>query len=278
MGLQVVTPQEGLNSKTIKNSQLSPGKLTMLHHQGVYPLSVTFNVVAREGQFSDTTIANYSPRGNSALAKFLLNEGSKHVPVFLKGELTTQYEGTTPKSINFDIQYRADWDLSPRKIIDNVQVLQSMCYPRAFIGLNPPLCLLQILNLYALEVYVQQVIVNWHNQWYLYDDPSRENSNHGLPMGCDISVTCLLHQTPTREEVLAGATFDSRPFNGKGYTLSPGEKGGLVLDHANPRVQEILQRDRNYVDQTASAAAQRKEFARKTEENRKVIASAPELN
>ena len=151
MATKQVEPQVGLNSKDVRNSRLSPAKLTMLAHQGIYPLSVAFNIVAREGQFSDTTIANYALRGNGALAKFLLNEASKHVPVFLKGEITTQYEGTSPKSVNFDIIYRADLDLTPRQIINNVQVLQSMCYPRAFIGLNPPLCLLQILKKRYLE-------------------------------------------------------------------------------------------------------------------------------
>ena len=103
MGLQTVSEVRGRNSPHIRNSFLGPAKLSMLEHQGVAPLSVQFDIVAREGQFSDTTIANYSPRAQGVLGKFLLNEVSRNVPVFMKGEITTQYEGTSPKSISFDI-------------------------------------------------------------------------------------------------------------------------------------------------------------------------------
>mgnify|MGYP007059525638 FL=1 len=37
-------------------------------------------------------------------------------------------------------------------------------------------------------------------------------------MGCDISMSVLMHQYPTRDEVLNGAGFDSRPFTGNGYS------------------------------------------------------------
>lgn len=243
MGLTTVPGGRG--SKYIKNSLL-PAKLTMLASQGVQPLSVEFDVVGREGQFTDSTVANYATRGNASLYRFLLNEASKRIPIFLKGELTTKYEGVTPKHVSFDIIFRADVDLKPNEIIEKVKVLQSMCYPRAFIGLNPPLCILHILNLYSLEVYVEQVNVTWHNQWNLQKGSQKD---YGLPMGCDINMSVLMHQYPTREEILAGAGFDSTQFMGRGYS-GTFQDGQLTLTHSNPAVQKILDRDRAYAEAT----------------------------
>lgn len=241
MGLSIAPT--GRNSKYIKNSPLSPGKLVMLAEQGVAPLTVDFDIVGREGQFTDATIANYELKGNSTLEKFVRNDVSKALPTFWKGELTTKYSGVVPKTLHFDIIYRADLDLPPHEIIDKVTILQSMCYPRSRIGLNPPLCILHILNLYSLEVYVQEVLVTWHNQWAIRQSGKAED--HGLPMGCDISVSCFMHQYPTRDEILAGAGFDSTRFLGSGFSGSLKENP-LTLRHDFPSLERIYARDKSY--------------------------------
>ncbi len=248
----------GLNSTAIKNSALKAAKLVMLEHQGAYPLGVEFHVVSREGAFSDTTIANYSARGNSSIAKYLLQDVSRAGPVFLKGELTTQYEGVTPKTLAFDIIYRADYDLKPSEIRKRVIILQSMCYPKYRIGFNPPLCMLHVQNLYSLEVYVQQVLVNWHNQWCLHVDQSEED--YGLPMGCDIAMTVMMHQYPTREEILCGAGFSSEGFTGKGYSAD-GTDGTTTLTREDKCVQELIERDKAYVARTTTEGQNRRGVA-----------------
>jgi hypothetical protein len=204
----------GRNSAAVKNSPVwSPARIETIDGLGIQKTVVEFDIVSREGQFTDTTIANYNFRGQgSSIGRYLLNEASKNINTFFKGELTTQFDGITPKTLNFDIIYRVDLDFSAFSMLANIRKLQSLCYPRSSIGLNPPLCNLFVANLYSLEVYVQQVLVSWHNQWDFFS---------GLPMGCDISMSVLMHQYPTREEILAGAGFDSLPFIGKGYSGTP---------------------------------------------------------
>lgn len=205
---------EGRNSKAVKNSPVwSPARIETIDGLGIPKTVVEFDIVSREGQFTDTTIANYNFRGQgSSIGRYLLNEGAKRINTFFKGELTTQFDGITPKTLNFDIIYRVDEDFHPFTMLYNIQKLQSLCYPRSSIGLNPPLCNMFIANLYSLEVFVQQVLVSWHNQWDMI---------RGVPMGCDISMSVLMHQYPTREEILAGAGFNSLPFTGKGYSGTP---------------------------------------------------------
>ena len=245
----------GRNSFSLVNAdQLkgSPGRLTMLEFQGNVPLTVDFDPVMKGGDFSDTTFAGYSQHSESSLFKFLRNDFAKRIPVFFKGELTTAYTGVSPKKIQFDIIYRADYDLPPEEIKNRVMTLQSMCYPRQAVGLNPPLCMLYILNLYALEVYVEQVIVNWHNSWAL--QPYLTPESYGLPMGCDISVTCLMHQYPTRDEILCGAGFNSTNFITKGYSGNF-EEIFPTLTHDNDCVQKLLNADHGYRQQTGATAA-----------------------
>lgn len=204
----------GRNSHAIKNSPIwSPARIETIEGVVAVPTVVEFDIVSREGQFTDTTIANYNFRGQgSSIGRYLLNEGSKFLNNYFKGELTTQFDGITPKTLSFDIIYRIDNDFPAILMLDNIKKLQSLCYPRNSIGLNPPLCNLYVANLYALEVYVQQVLVSWHNQW---------DFTSGIPMGCDISMSVLMHQYPTREEILQGAGFNSGPFLGRGYSGTP---------------------------------------------------------
>ena len=256
--LDVGGDRVGRNSVHIKNSTL-PCKISMIEHQGSIPLSVSFDVVAREGEFTDTTIAGYASRGEgSSLTKFLLNEGSKRLPAFFKGELTTQFTGISPKPLHFEIIFRADFDLPPSAIIDRVKVLQSLCYPRSFIGLNPPLCTLHVLNLYSLEVYVEQVLVSWHSQWNL--NPNSSPRDYGLPMGCNISMAVRMHQYPTREEILCGAGFDSSKFTGMGYSGTR-ENGKLTLTHDNECVQDLISRNAQYTKDSAAQLAATKAAA-----------------
>jgi len=214
----------GRNSHAIKNSPIwSPARIETIDGLEIQKTIVEFDIVSREGQFTDTTIANYNFRGQgSSIGRYLLNEGAKRINTFFKGELTTQFDGITPKTLNFDIIYRVDDDFRSAIMLYNIKKLQSLCYPRSSIGLNPPLCNLFIANLYSLEVYVQQVLVSWHNQWDL---------NSGVPMGCDISMSVLMHQYPTREEILAGAGFNSLPFTGTGYSGTP-DSGISTLNQA----------------------------------------------
>jgi hypothetical protein len=214
----------GRNSASLLNSKkFSPSRIETLDGLEIKKTVVEFDIVAREGQFTDTTIANYNFRGQgSSIGRYLLNEGSKRLPNFFKGELTTQFDGITPKTLNFDIIFRvdkgprnegaglaADGDFSHKAMMKKIIALQSLCYPRFAIGANPPLCNLFIAGLYSLEVFVQQVLVSWHNTWDL---------EAGLPNGCDISMAVLMHQYPTRDEILKGAGFNSLPFTGNGYS------------------------------------------------------------
>lgn len=277
LGPAASSAPSGRNSRSLVNaSQLkgSPGRLTMIENQGNIPLTVDFDPVMKGGDFSDTTFANYSQRSEGTLGKFLRNDFSKRIPVFFKGELTTAYTGISPKKIQFDIIYRADFDLPPREIRDRVMVLQSMCYPRNAIGLNPPLCMLYILNLYALEVYVEQVIVNWHNTWALQTYLTEKD--YGLPMGCDVSVTCLMHQYPTRDEILCGAGFDSTKFLTKGYSGNF-ENFGLNLTHEDECVQDLINKRRAY-NQKQEALANQQKLINDAKRNRDNIVNAPELN
>lgn len=244
----------GRNSFSLTNASRlkgSPGRLTMLEFQGNQPLTVDFDPVMKGGDFSDTTFAGYAQHADKSLTKFLRNDFAKRIPVFFKGELTHKYEGVSPKKIQFDIIYRADFDLPPEIIKDRVMTLQSMCYPRSAVGLNPPLCMLYILNLYALEVYVEQVVVNWHNTWAT--QPYLSENSYGLPMGCDISVTCLMHQYPTRDEILCGAGFDSTNFLTKGYSGNF-QDVFPTLTHENDCVQRLLNQDHAYRQSTITAA------------------------
>lgn len=214
----------GRNSKSLRNSPAwSPARIETLDGLEIEKTIVEFDIVAREGQFTDTTIANYNFRGQgSSIGRYLLNESSKRLPNFFKGELTTQFDGITPKTLNFDIIFRVDTgprnegeslasagDFSHLDMMDKIVALQSLCYPRFAIGANPPLCNLFIAGLYSLEVFVQQVLVSWHNTW---------DMDVGLPNGADISVSVLMHQYPTRDEILRGAGFNSLPFTGNGYS------------------------------------------------------------
>lgn len=203
----------GRNSSVKNAPYWSPARIETIDGLGIVKTVVEFDIVSREGQFTDTTIANYNFRGQgSSIGRYLVNETAKRLPNFFKGELTTQFDGITPKTLSFDIIYRVDNDFSPHDMLWNIRKLQSLCYPRIAIGLNPPLCNLFIAGLYSLEVYVQQVLVSWHSQWEF---------NSGIPMGCDISVSVLMHQYPTREQILAGAGFDSINFTGNGYSGTP---------------------------------------------------------
>lgn len=260
MGLSIVP--SGRNSKHIKNGRL-PVRIEMLEHQGSVPLAVDFDVVARPGSFTDSTIANYSPRGSSSIMKFLLNEFSRKVsPTYFKGELTTKYDGVTPKQLNFDIILIADYDQPPTSIISKVQTLQSMCYPRNRVGLNPPLCLLHILHLYSLEVYVEQVNVTWHNTWNLRG--SAADPDYGLPMGCDINMSVRMHQYPTREEILCGAGFDSTRFYTGGYSATL-QQSNSTLSRGDKCIEDIIKKNAAYnassEAQTALAKANRQSQA-----------------
>ncbi len=244
MGLSIASTAAGRNSPHIRNSPLSPAKLVMLEQQGSLPLSVSFDIVGHQGQFTDTTVANYASRGSGVLGRYGWDRLSKASALrFFKGELTTKYDGVSPKRISFDIIYRADVDLPPDSIRKNVIILQSMCYPRLSIALNPPLCTLHILNLYSLEVYVEQVLVTWHNQWTVNQKlPLRDQ---GLPMGCDIAVTCLMHQYPTRDEILCGAGFDSTKFMGTGYSGTL-QESATTLTHDHKCIEDLTTKNNEY--------------------------------
>ena len=217
----------------------APSRIETLDGLGIKKTVVNFDIVARDGQFTDTTIANYNFRGQgSSLGRYLLNEGAKRLPNFFKGELTTQFDGITPKTLSFDIIYRVDsqragGDFGSGDMIGNIRKLQSLCYPRFAIGANPPLCILYVANLYSLEVFVQQVLVSWHNTWDMLT---------GHPMGCDVNVSVLMHQYPTREEILAGAGFDSLPFTGKGYSGTP-ESGIATSEFGDPELDALIDPD-----------------------------------
>jgi hypothetical protein len=219
-----ITGIVGRNSTHIKNSGKSPAKIQTIEPQHQDPVVVYFDVVARAGAFADTTIANYSMWGGTGSLRRYVNRrfseglGRIEETAFLKGELTTKFESVSPKTIDFEIIYHADEDFSPAAIRLQVQKLQSLCYPRIAVGFNPPLCRLIILGLYNLEVYVQQVSVNWHDTWELCS---------GLPMGCNIQVSCLQHQYPLREEVIRGAGFRSDDVGG--YTGTPEAAYGAAI-------------------------------------------------
>lgn len=205
----------GANSRYVVNAKTSPAKIITLEKQGTPPVEITFDVVAREGAFTDTTTANYSLHGqNATLNRWLRSELSKHSPNFIKGELTTRFESVSPKNLSFEIILREDANLPAALIIVKVSQLQSLCYPRFVIGGNPPLCRLIVLNLYDLECYVQQVAVTWHSTWDI---------EAGLPFGCNIELQVMMHQYPTREEVLRGGSFRTQAL--QGYAGTPGAAG-----------------------------------------------------
>ena len=87
--------------------------------------------------------------------------------------------------------------------------------------------------------------MTWHNQWAIA--PSLSDDDYGLPMGCDISMSCLMHQYPTRDEILCGAGFDSSKFLTKGYsgTFQAGDFD-VLLSHENECVQGLIEANRAY--------------------------------
>ena len=170
----------------------------------------------------DETTANYDIRGaQGTFNRWLLTNIAKHAaPTAIRGEFTTRFNYVAPKTLSFDMILRADTSstttqagFDTKLMKQKVSELQSLCYPRAVKGLNPPLCRLIILGLYSLECYVMQVSVTWHNQWELAS---------GIPMGCDIAMQVLMHQYPIREEVQRGAGFDTSLI---GYGGSPADAG-----------------------------------------------------
>jgi hypothetical protein len=60
-------------------------------------------------------------------------------------------------------------------------------------------------------------------------------------MGCDISMSVLMHQYPTREEILCGAGFDSTPFLGSGYsgTFKSGVPSAEQVNECVERYRQI---------------------------------------
>lgn len=213
-----VTPGSAVrtHSNAVVNQKLGvrPARLYMVEGQlpeGSRTVNLLFNVVARDGAFTDTTQANYTLRGqSSSILRTLATQADARIGAGnrFKGELTTHFENVTPKTLNFEIIYRVDKDFTPQDMKENIQALQSLCYPRLVIAANPPLCCLEVLNLYSLEGYVTEVQINWMNTWEL---------NDGLPMGAYIHVGFLMHQYPTMEEVRMGASFDSS-LVGKGFS------------------------------------------------------------
>lgn len=210
----------GTNSFHVRNSAFSPAKLVTLEKQGTPPVEIAFNVVTRDHSLVDTTIANYEIYGlNSSLNRWLLNSVSKAAPNFFKGELTTKFNNVSPKQLSFEIILRSNIakpgishgdDLHPQEIVETIQKLQALCYPRLVFFGNPPLCRLMILNLYNLYCYVERVEVVWMNLWDL---------DRGIPVGADIQMQVLMQQYPTFKEVLGGASFKS--LDTHGYTGRP---------------------------------------------------------
>lgn len=253
MGLTVspsthLANQGSRNSPYVRNSQLAPAKLYVLEKQGsLTPVtSVEFDVVAREGSFRDVTQANYELRGQSStFLRWALTRLGSNLPEAVKGEATTKFNSVSPKTLSFDIILRADspinfigthdgrgirgstraFDTQDLKI--KVAALQSLCYPRAVAWLNPPLCQLVVLGLYNIECYVMSVIVTWHNQWDVVA---------GIPMGCDIQMEVLMHQYPIREQVLAGAGFDTKQIGYGGTTQSTGLAGVTATQEGGGRI------------------------------------------
>jgi hypothetical protein len=226
----------GANSRAISNPSTGviPAMLRTYEKQTAAPILFRFDIIAREGSLTDTTIANYSLRGlNSSVLRTLLTQGDARLPEsgkFLKGELTTRFESVTPKTLNLDVILRADRDQLPGQIKKKIAELQSLCYPRVAAIFNPPLCTLQIANLYNLEGYVTQVLVNWHNTWHM---------RSGMPMGADINLGFLMHQYPTMEEVRAGAGFDSGLIAGTGFSGTP-QAAGLADQQALLSLSEVF--------------------------------------
>lgn len=210
----------GVSSDILHNSEVRAAKLETVDDQ-VFSVPKTickFQVVAREAAFTDTTIANYEVKGqNSSISRYLKNDIVNRGASTFRGELTTKFESVTPKTMSFDIIYRANTTLSPNQIKQEIIKLQSLCYPRVAVIFNPPLCRLTVLDLYSLECYVTQVLVTWTNYWHL--PKSSGDGGLDLPMGADVNISVLMHQYPTREAVLAGATFHTQR-NG-GYAGTP---------------------------------------------------------
>lgn len=204
----------GVGSQSLYQAELRAAKIETVDQALVDKTVIKFQVVAREAAFTDTTIANYNIIGQgSSFARYRRNLVAKGLPQ-VRGELTTQFESVTPKTLSFDMIFRADINYPPETIKGEIIKLQSLCYPRAAILLNPPLCRLTVLDLYSLECYVTQVLVTWTNYWNLGSGPN-------LPMGADVNMQVLMHQYPTREDVLAGATFFTS--SGSGYAGVVGE-------------------------------------------------------
>lgn len=217
----------GVSSNILHNAELRAAKIETVDDQlfSVPKTVIKFQVVAREAAFTDTTIANYNIIGqNSSYRRFLRNDLARRAPLG-RGELTAQFESVTPKTLSFDMILRADKNYTPRDIKNEIIKLQSLCYPRIAVLFNPPLCRLTVLDLYSLECYVTQILVTWTNYWHLTDE-----AGFNLPMGADVNLSVLMHQYPTREAVLKGATFHTQ--GGTGYA-------GVVADTAVNRIGQF---------------------------------------
>lgn len=210
----------GVGGGILHNAEMRSAKIeTVDEAWAVEKTTVKFQVIAREAAFTDTTIANYQILGQDASwNRYARNEGARRYPPG-RGELTTRLDSVTPKTLAFDIIFRADATLSPNDIKKEIMKLQSLCYPRFEVGLNPPLCRITVLDLYSLECYVTQVLVTWTNYWHL--PKTSDQGGLDLPMGADISMGVLMHQYPTREAVLKGSTFHTK--SGTGYAGIAGE-------------------------------------------------------
>ena len=212
----------GVGGDVLHNAEMRSAKIeTVDEIFSVQKTTIKFQVVAREAAFTDTTIANYQLLGQDASwNRYARNEGARRFPAG-RGELTTKFESIAPKTLSFDIIFRADATFSPNAIKKEIIKLQSLCYPRRAVLLNPPLCRLTVLDLYSLECYVSQVLVTWTNYWHLPKTSGINSEGLDLPMGADINMSVLMHQYPTREDVLAGSTFHTE--SGTGYAGIAGE-------------------------------------------------------
>ena len=124
-------------------------------------ISVTFNVVAREGAFTDTTQANYNIWGhNSSILRTVATQIDARAPSALRGELTSHFEYVSPKTLNFEIIFRVEKDYSATDMKRDIMSLQALCYPRLVVAANPPLCMLHVLDLDNLEGYVTEVQIS----------------------------------------------------------------------------------------------------------------------
>jgi hypothetical protein len=211
------------------------------------PISVEFELLGRQGQFTDEAFVPYSIYGEQSnilrqlpgLAAstpltsyfdniFLSPGGNTDDPNFLMvgiaNELTMNARPVTPKKLSFNIVWYANADLSTDRILANISKVQAFMYPRYRVGFNPPLARLTVPDLYDLRCWVESVRVEWTNIWKITGSKLPGPSKH--PMGAELSVTVLLADYPTQNDVLSGATFNSwntadNPMPARSSTLPP---------------------------------------------------------